>query len=248
MSPFHGTVNPNGAETTYKWEYGTTKSLGSETSAVNAGEGTTKLFITTPVQGLEAGRRYWFRLSATNKYGTSVTTLTEQNTARFNVRNGTFPQNYSQSGSVTFYMPTVGTGSTIKCGIGSGVGTIEAPEGGLGGGVIKLYELGLTGCEWVGTPGCNPTSVTALKLKSSLRSWYGEGLTTIKFNSNTCGWFDMTLVEQEPFRITKMPSGTWGSSKTMEFAGNTKFGTNPIEITGVLNINVSSGAELSWFW
>jgi hypothetical protein len=246
---FEAEVNPNGAPTTIQFEYGPTTALGSVTAPISIGEGIYGVLKTQKVDGLNPNAVTYFRVSATNKFGTVQSGIGPFKPAWWTVKEASFPQSYSQSGSVTFKMPTVGTGSTIKCGISSGGGTIEAETGSATKGFINLYELGLSGCEWVGVPGCNPTSVSALKLDSSLRTWYAEKrVTTINFNSETCGWFNMTLPEQEPFRITKMPLGLYGHEKTMQFAANTKFGSYPVEITGVLNIVAKSGAELSWNW
>jgi len=240
-------VNPNGAPTTYKWEYGPTTALGSETESVSVGEGTSSVKVYKTLQGLLPNGATYFRVSATNSYGTSVSKTLSGRTAYWAVKSGTFPQSFSQGGSITFNMPTVGNGSTIECGIGSGGGTIEAETAFEKRGYINAYELSFKNCVWVGSPGCNPTSISPLKLNSALRST-AEKMLFIDINTNTCGWFDMTLVEQEPFRITKMPSTLYGNAQTMEFAGNTKFGTNPIEITGVLNITATPGVELTWFW
>lgn len=246
---FWGTVNPNGAATTYKWEYGTTTSLGSETAPVSAGEGTTAQVINTAVNGLLSSHKYYFRLSATNNYGTSVSSIDQENDMAWRLKTGTFPQHFTQDGTVTFKMPYIP--ATIECGISPGAGgTIEAYTSGKG--VINLYELGLRNCVYVGSPNCNPTSITGLRLGADLRTLYAEqGLTTIHFNQETCGVNMWTLLEREPFRITKMPTAYLGHDETIEFAGNTQYGVTSstlVEITVVLNMHFNPELELYWAW
>lgn len=76
----NGSVNPNGAGTTYYFEYGTTTSYGSKTNSVNAGSGTSGVSVNSPVTGLSPNATYHFRLVATNnggtKYGTDLTFTT----------------------------------------------------------------------------------------------------------------------------------------------------------------------------
>ncbi len=76
----NGSVNPNGASTTYYFEYGTTTSYGSKTNNINAGSGTSAVFVNSPITGLSPNATYHFRLVATNsggtKHGTDLTFTT----------------------------------------------------------------------------------------------------------------------------------------------------------------------------
>lgn len=68
----NGSVNPNGAATTYKFEYGTKKGeLNKATASASAGSGSSSLKKSVEV-GLEPGTLYYFRISATNSAGTST--------------------------------------------------------------------------------------------------------------------------------------------------------------------------------
>ena len=66
-----GTVNPNGRETSWYFEYGTSTSYGTKTPARSAGSGSTAVAVIAPLTGLAAGKTFHFRLVATSDAGTS---------------------------------------------------------------------------------------------------------------------------------------------------------------------------------
>ena len=76
----NGTVNPNGAATTYYFQYGTTTNYGSQTTTASAGSGTTVTSVSASLSGLSSGTTYHYRLAAMNSggvsYGTDVTLTT----------------------------------------------------------------------------------------------------------------------------------------------------------------------------
>lgn len=82
---FPGRVNPNGAQTTYYFEYGFTSSFGQTTATQSAGSGNGFLTLSSGVSGLNSNATYYFRIVATNQYGISrgatlsFTTLSSQN-------------------------------------------------------------------------------------------------------------------------------------------------------------------------
>jgi hypothetical protein len=69
----NGTVNPNGSETTYQFEYGTTTAYGSKTPASpkSIGSGTSPVKVSEEIEGLKAETTYHFRVVATNAGGTT---------------------------------------------------------------------------------------------------------------------------------------------------------------------------------
>jgi hypothetical protein len=67
----NGTVNPNGAETTWSFEYGTTTNYSTTTPAKSAGNGTKPAKVSVPIKGLSDGTTYHFRLVAKNASGTT---------------------------------------------------------------------------------------------------------------------------------------------------------------------------------
>jgi hypothetical protein len=68
----NGTVDANGRATTYFFEYGTSTSYGTRTTARSAGTSTSAQPASTGVSGLRAGRTYHFRVVATSDAGTST--------------------------------------------------------------------------------------------------------------------------------------------------------------------------------
>jgi phosphodiesterase/alkaline phosphatase D-like protein len=66
-----GMVTPNGAATTYEFEYGTSTSYGSQTPRRYAGAGSNGVPAMIRVGGLTPGQAYHFRLVATNSSGTT---------------------------------------------------------------------------------------------------------------------------------------------------------------------------------
>jgi hypothetical protein len=68
-----GTVNPNGSEATYQFEYGTTTNYGSKVPASpkSIGSGTSPIEVNEKIEGLAPETTYHFRLVAANTKGTT---------------------------------------------------------------------------------------------------------------------------------------------------------------------------------
>ena len=66
-----GTVNPNGASTMYRFEYGANDSYGKATSFLSAGGESRDVSVSETIYDLYPDNRYHFRLTATNIEGTS---------------------------------------------------------------------------------------------------------------------------------------------------------------------------------
>ncbi len=67
-----GTVNPNGALTTYWYEYGLTASLGARTASQTVGSGFAGIAAPGYITGLSKSTTYFFRLVAQNSEGTTA--------------------------------------------------------------------------------------------------------------------------------------------------------------------------------
>ncbi|MGH2887324.1 MAG: S53 family peptidase, partial [Solirubrobacteraceae bacterium] len=65
-----GGVYPNGTDTTYWWEYGTTSAYGQTTTPNDIGSGTDPVQVSDPLTGLSPGATYHYRLVAQNSFGT----------------------------------------------------------------------------------------------------------------------------------------------------------------------------------
>ncbi len=70
----HGSVNPNGAATTYFFEFGVTEAYGQSipSSAVGIGSGSSPVSVSQLVKGLPPNVPYHYRLVAHNAGGTSI--------------------------------------------------------------------------------------------------------------------------------------------------------------------------------
>ena len=66
-----GSVAPNGLDTTYYFEYGTSSAYGSATATQDAGSGANPVGVSATLTGLAPGTSYDFRLVAVNSQGTS---------------------------------------------------------------------------------------------------------------------------------------------------------------------------------
>jgi hypothetical protein len=69
LATLHGTVNPGGDETTYRFRYGLTKRYGRLTPAESAGAGASPVQVSAQLDGLRFGRTYHYRLIADNSSG-----------------------------------------------------------------------------------------------------------------------------------------------------------------------------------
>jgi hypothetical protein len=68
----NGTVNPNGQQTSYAFDWGTTTGYGHETPLSSAGAGTTTQSVTAAIAGLAPGTTYHFRTIAQSAAGTTT--------------------------------------------------------------------------------------------------------------------------------------------------------------------------------
>ena len=66
----NGSVDPNGSETNYWFEYGKNTDLGNVTAIQGAGAADTSSAVSMSLSGLEPLTKYHFRLNAQNQYGT----------------------------------------------------------------------------------------------------------------------------------------------------------------------------------
>jgi hypothetical protein len=145
----NGKVTPNGASTTWYFEYGTTTSYGSKTSSKSAGSGTDSTSVSSTVSNLTRGTTYHFRLVATSASGTAT--------------GG--DQSFTTSGP-----PVVHTGSASN--VGSGNATLNGTVDRNGHATSWYFEYGTNTSYGTRTsrtnasssPGAQPVSVTVSNL------------------------------------------------------------------------------------
>ena len=68
-----GTVNPDGTQTSYHFEYGSTSAYGQSTSTMDAGSGTVTVRVRSIINNLSSGGSYHWRLVASNAVGATAT-------------------------------------------------------------------------------------------------------------------------------------------------------------------------------
>ena len=94
QATLNGSVNPNGASTSWHFEWGTTTAYGNNTPVVSAGSGTTTSNVNATITGLTSGTTYHFRLvgvaGTTTVYGSDLMFTT--NCASFTLP---FSENFS---------------------------------------------------------------------------------------------------------------------------------------------------------
>jgi hypothetical protein len=67
-----GTVNPNGSDTSYYFQFGVTRAYGSQTGILDAGGGTHNVSVSIAVGGLQPLTLYHYRLVAVNASGATL--------------------------------------------------------------------------------------------------------------------------------------------------------------------------------
>jgi peptidoglycan hydrolase-like protein with peptidoglycan-binding domain len=119
-----GVVNPNGATTTYYFEYGTSPNCGLTTPVTNVGVGTADVAVTTALTGLSPGDTYYYRLVAVNYlatvYGQSATfqtsaapSVTSGAASALSATSESLTGSVNPNGSATTYYFEYGTTSSF---------------------------------------------------------------------------------------------------------------------------------------
>ncbi len=67
-----GSVNPNGSDTSYYFQYGLTRAYGSQTMIADAGSGTKAVSVRLAISGLQPLTVYHYRLVAVNSSGATI--------------------------------------------------------------------------------------------------------------------------------------------------------------------------------
>jgi len=119
-----GTVNPNSSDTTYYFQYGTTRAFGANTPTTDAGSGGTAVQVSVPLTSLKTGTTYVYRLVATNASGTvdgitqffttgTATAATTSQASNVTATGATLSGNVDPQGANTQYRFDYGLGSKL---------------------------------------------------------------------------------------------------------------------------------------
>ncbi len=202
QATLNGTVNPNGAETKYYFEYGTSTSYGSSTSEVSAGSGTTSTPVNAVATSLVPGTLYHYRLVAKNvggsSYGSDQTFYTQSAEYVFyrgpngGLENGYWTGSYWEFGAIGSASAVTGNPSPVLLPTGKTLarGIIDVFYRGTNGGLQNWYW---SGSAWsfasIGTEKAIEGSPSAIALPENhidvfyrgttggLQNWYWNGST-----------------------------------------------------------------------
>ncbi len=238
----NGSVNPNGFSTTYHFEYGTTSSYGSVTTASSAGSGVSAIAVSAQIAGLTPGTQYHFRLVASNGGGTifgndslfsttilppAVLTLPAGSitTSGAQVAGSVNPNGLSTDYHFEYGLSTGYGSSTTAVNAGSGINPVAvgAPLTGLAPGTQYHYRVVATNPAGTSV-GYDSLFVTAVPMPSAVTLPAGNvSTTTAQINGSvnpngfaTSYHFDYGL------------TSSYGSSTTVTSAGS---GTSPAGVS-----------------
>lgn len=135
----NGVVNPNGAETKYYFEYGTTQEYGSKTAEVAIGSGSSSIEVNKALTGLSSKTTYHFRVVASNSFGTSYgtdavfgttgsPTATTLAVANLTKTGATLKASINPHGLPTEYAFEYDSKATPWVSAGAGINTIEVGQ------------------------------------------------------------------------------------------------------------------------
>jgi subtilase family serine protease len=166
-----GTVSPNGAATSYHFEYGPTPSYTSSTTSASAGSGSTAVAESAVLTGLSPSTTYHFRIVATNSNGTS------------NGLDGSFTT--AASPSSTFSFPSSVSITSGSLGSGS-AGNLAAADG-------SFYNvLSTTGrkpvAQWSGVMSGVPNTLSSLSVTFTGKSTAACTQAVAILNTSTGAW------------------------------------------------------------
>jgi len=159
----NGTVNPNGAETKYHFDYGTSPLYGKKTAELSAGAGNSNVEVSGAIAELGPSTDYYFRLVATNVNGTTNGTAQRFTTTGLPEFVGLSENKPAISTSEPVVLRTTGGGWLITCRKGvTGEGSFTSAK-------TLTSALTLTGCKLetlFGNTGCNSTGAAAEEIKT----------------------------------------------------------------------------------
>jgi len=201
-------IEPNGAATTYKLEYGLTEKLGTTVEGTLSGE-EKHVLVRKQLSGILAGATYHYRFSATNSYGTAYSSMMTFHANKWFGTGVTWPSTYVSGGSFTFEIP--GKSAVIPC-TESGYGSI-----GSGNAATDSITMEFSGCSVTGAPACKVEPFT-MKLNGGLTA----ALTFLNITGAECGLGGWKIGLTPT--LTNSYHGTAEVAPSYTFAGGFQFG------------------------
>lgn len=203
-----GSVNPKGSSTTYRFEYGTTTSYGSQTATVSAGAGGSTVSVSASLTGLTAGTLYHYRIVATSPAGSvSGADRTFTTSSSSPGEPGAPPPSGSTS------PPTVTTGTAVV--VGESSSTVTATVNPKGVATTYRFEYGTTTSYGSQTPttsagsGTSVVSVSAVLVRLTPARTYHYRVVATNLDGTSAG-ADRTFLTLTPPSVTD--SGSSGGS------------------------------------
>jgi hypothetical protein len=218
-------VNPNGASTTYVTEYGLTPSLGSVSATGSAGSGTTNVGVQSLVAALKPGTTYYWRLTATNSFGstsTSTTTVTAQSWQSWKAL-VTWPATYVSSGTYKFEIPSLNV--TLTCDE-SGSGVIGNSQG-----VGDEINSQFSNCLLVGGTTSCKVSPFSMTLNGSFQSTKSPNVVTFE-TPQSCSWVSETTTLSSSSGFEAVIPEAFAVKPAVSTTMTAKFGMHDVYITG----------------
>ena len=218
-------INPNGASTTYVTEYGLTPSLGSVSETGSAGSGTTNVGVHSLVAALKPGTTYYWRLTATNSFGstsTSTTTVTAQSWQSWKAL-VTWPATYASSGTYKFEIPSLNV--TLTCNE-SGSGVIGNANG-VGDEITSQFS----NCLLVWGSGSCEVPPFSMSLNGSFQSAAAPSVVTFK-TPQSCSWVSETTTLTSSSGFEAVISEAMAVKPAVSTTMTAKFGAHNVYITG----------------
>ena len=241
---FKTNVNPNGAATSFYYEYKKGSAPAQKTPEGNLGGGTSKVLASSPVSGLTPFTTYSFRVIATNSYGTATGAWNNAATMLW-----TKERTKLEEVGVTMPYISVGTGTISVPSLLITISCQENGHGSTGGkeGVGDYYDIELTKCSVSKLPNCK-VSVLPIKLGSTFMS-KESNVTFVDFAETNCGGlFDMYLPEISGFISSNL--SPWAEEEIQQsftLTDTTQFGApNPVTIT--LNTTWELASHEYFWW
>jgi len=230
-----GGVYPNGFDTTYWWEYGTTTAYGQTTTANDIGSGTAPVAVTDTLSGLSPGTTYHYRLVAQNSVGTPNSVVTEYGydytftTPASTTSSSGGGSNQSSTTTTSTPPPTTTssppvTGSGGSGGTGTGTSPVSAPA--VANVRVGAAATSATVSATIATGGAATTSTLQYGTTRSL----GKSLPGSRSSQTaTASWTLRNLSPGKVYYLRVVASNAAGGS-----AGTVvRFRTSPVTIAGV---------------